>query len=114
MNATLRFEELLTHCRQMLRRGESFDLAGLCRDRPDWLPELRRRLAEPETPTPDGDSGGAEPLTVERPEEAALAFLAPAQTAGELGRLGGYRVLGVLGRRTGATWPEPSRSSAKP
>jgi hypothetical protein len=44
-----------------------------------------------ETPPPQGAAPGAEAIP------GALPDLAPAQAAGELGRLGGYRILKVLG-----------------
>jgi hypothetical protein len=82
-----------------------------CRDCPELLPAVKRRLEQlraldgqlanlfPSTPsgaspaTPDAQSPGAS----RQPGKVEYAFLSPPQLAGELGRLGNYRVLEELG-----------------
>jgi hypothetical protein len=53
--------------------------------------ELPSDLRSADTPPP------AHPAAPPEPTEEAYPFLAPAEAPGELGRLGGYRVLSVLG-----------------
>jgi hypothetical protein len=57
-----------------------------------------KQLPPAERPTRAGFPAGCLPLSAEAtPLPEALALLAPAQAAGELGRLGPYRILRVLG-----------------
>ena len=58
-------------------------------------------LAEAPTvsPRPSGSqTQEGQPLPGARPQETAFAFLAPAQAPDEIGRLGPYRILALLGR----------------
>jgi serine/threonine protein kinase/WD40 repeat protein len=94
-------EDLMSLWQRRRAEGESPTPAELCRERPELLPELERRIAllmqmsaladvTHSTGTLEGGGAGkAGELT---------AFLAPAQAPDELGRLRGYRVLEVLGR----------------
>lgn len=118
--------ELLSRWQQVHERGHDAPAAALCRDRPDLIPELERRIraladqgqpvrpvgdpagepaadlpgvpwsgATPAASAPDEATGDAPPGGP--PTAALYPFLAPAQQPGELGRLGPYRVLGLLG-----------------
>ncbi len=113
-----RLEELLSVCDRLLSEGKGFRLEELCRDEPSLLPELRRRLAAvcrmdalargaPETHqqeigletsaqvTPAGHTMWPAQLAPPAPD---LLFLRPPEAPDEIGRLGDFRVLGVLGR----------------
>src|SRR5689334_12880287 len=60
---------------------------------------LARRLEGlSESPTRTGGSDSSAESGTARTEEDVCAFLAPSQGPGELGRLGDYRILRVLGR----------------
>jgi serine/threonine protein kinase len=112
-----KLEEILSVCDQLLAEGKGFRLEEVCRDDLTLMPEVRRRLsvtghfeslAREEAP-PSGEEGlettAGAPSSVRTlwPEHAAipapdLMFLRPPEGPGEIGRLGPFRVLGVLGR----------------
>ena len=94
-------EDLVSLWQRRRAEGEPPTPAELCCERPDLLPELERRIAvlaqmraladvTHATGTLDGGDAGK--------DSELTAFLAPAQAPDELGRLGGYRILQVLGR----------------
>jgi formylglycine-generating enzyme required for sulfatase activity len=96
-------DHLLSLWQQEAEQGRDLRPAELCRDHPELLPELERRVeavrkigdlartgSAASAPTvPDG-RGFAGP-------DLKLPFLTPPQAADELGRLGGFRVLRILG-----------------
>jgi tRNA A-37 threonylcarbamoyl transferase component Bud32 len=97
--------ELLLRWEELRAQGQRVAAEELCRDCPELLPEIKRRLealwpmydlgtVSSDTPAQadDPDATRIEP-GLDRP----LAFLAPAQQPDEIGRLGPYRVLKVLG-----------------
>src|SRR5208337_4309023 len=108
-------EEHVLHCRQCtallptvkaddtlveaLRAGARLALQPADRDVEALMSRLRKlRPAVPsahETTTGEYTQGDASPMS-DKPE--TFDFLAPAQSAGEIGRLGKYRVLKLLGQ----------------
>ena len=61
------------------------------------LERMLRKKDEQTTPIGSADDSRAERAAIGEDTEDGLAFLSPAQQPGELGRLGGYRILRVLG-----------------
>ena len=104
-----RLDDLLLEWQECADRGESVAPEVLCRDCLELLPELRRRVAilEGFRPPPDVtlDQTGPAVETSDASAKAGpggpardiLEWLNPAQTANEIGRLGRYRILRVLG-----------------
>src|SRR5262245_5512621 len=89
------------HARRV--RGDAAALDDLCRDHPEIAAEVRRRARVLEhlerlagSTFPSGQQAGASSATVSWPL-AGPEFLAPPQADDELGRLGKYRILSVLG-----------------
>src|SRR5262249_36762611 len=70
-------------------------------DCPELLPELRRRLDAP-ADCPTASEAPPDSCTIDSPPShqtwAGPTFLRPPQAAGELGRLGPYRVIQILGQ----------------
>jgi serine/threonine protein kinase/WD40 repeat protein len=98
--AAQRVDALLSRWQDLRGQGQSVSAEELCVDHPELLEEVRRRLdalaamerflamgSQPSLATSSCDGGAA-----------AAAFLRPAQAPDELGRLGGYRVLRLLGQ----------------
>src|SRR5262249_9437455 len=133
MSAEDRLDQLLLRWHKLDSQGQNVTAAELCRDSPDLLPELARRigvlremqslvlpllgaagvavapaqdLAAGHTPpdafassAPDGPPqprGDQSPAGADRTWRLSVV-LRPPQQPDELGRLGGYRVLRVLG-----------------
>jgi hypothetical protein len=103
MTAEERLDDLLLRWQEEHHLGRDVPAAELCRDSAELAGELARRidavrhLERLADVTPVGDTGaaGAAPAA----DDAWLAgLLDPAQQPDEAGRLGSYRVLGVLGR----------------
>src|SRR5262245_56370116 len=85
-------------------RGDVAPLDELCRDNPEIADEIRRRVRVLEhfeglvaATGPSGRQAGASSATPSWPL-AGPELLAPPQSDGELGRLGKYRILSILGR----------------
>lgn len=108
-------DELMARWQQAREAGTPLSPEELCRDCPDLLPELQARLATVQsavehlpatataTPAVVATPGRhpSPPLTLPPAADAPppdLSFLQPARGPGELGRLGPYRVLAVLGQ----------------
>ena len=117
--------DLLVRYEELAKQGKPPSLEKLCADCPELLPELRQQLVKLGTLqadvagmfAPEGKTradrsaagsvgrtvGNAHPhwtrgrSTTEH-DPALTDFLAPAEAAGELGRLGKYRILDVVGR----------------
>jgi hypothetical protein len=98
--------EILLRWEELRAQGQSVAAEELCRDSPELLPEVQRRLealgAMRQLLTVSSE---AAPSQAEDPHatpsdaslDRSLAFLAPAQQPDEMGRLGPYRVLKLLG-----------------
>ncbi len=94
MDLETRLLERLGVYESMIRQGQRVSAEELCRDCPDLLEEVKARIHDLESLHSLLDTNVDEP----RPGSAsALHFLAPAQAKDELGRLGGFRILKVLG-----------------
>jgi serine/threonine protein kinase len=85
-------------------RGDASPLDELCRDHPEIAGEIRRRARVLEhleplagATAPPGQHAGASSATTPT-AFAGPEFLAPPQSDDELGRLGKYRILSILGR----------------
>jgi WD40 repeat protein len=93
--------DLLLRWEELRQAGQTPSVEELCVDCPELIPELRvqiQKLTDMESfLVPDTRSA----ITAEQPTFAPVVvapdLLAPAQSGDELGRLGGYRVLKVLG-----------------
>ena len=94
---------LLSQWHERRVRGDAAPLDELCRDHPEIAGEIRRRAGVLEylerlagATAPPGQQAGASsaitPRAPDRPE-----FLVPPQSDDELGRLGKYRILSILG-----------------
>ncbi len=102
MSSAPTIEALLLRWEELRAAGQEVTAEELCGDHAELLSEVRRRLevlravygvldtAIP--PTHPGEGPPGEPAAPD-----AYAFLAPPQQPGELGRLGPYRILKVLG-----------------
>jgi hypothetical protein len=94
-------EDLVSLWQRRRDEGRSATPAELCRERPELLPELERRIAVLEQM---GALAGLTHATgtlntgCAGKDQELTSFLAPPQAPDELGRLGGYRILEVLGR----------------
>src|SRR4051812_28851275 len=94
---------LLSQWHECRVRGDLAPLDDLCRDNPDLAAELRRqaRLLEQLEQLAAGSTastGQEEVSSATMPGAVVgLDFLAPPESDGELGRLGRYRVLKILG-----------------
>jgi Leucine-rich repeat (LRR) protein len=100
--------QLVSRWQQLQQQGQAVSPEELCAGCPEHLDELRRRLSEDATverfpqlsrlqgTTPSLPAAG--PVGAARgPGASAFDFLSPPQGPGELGRLGLYRVLRLLG-----------------
>src|SRR5262245_50449617 len=101
---TVRLDELLARWRQGRDSGQVISAEELCRDCPVLLPALRRRISDllVREAAARATGQGARPidLTVDaQPLRPVIntRFLRPPESDGEMGRLGAYRVLKVLG-----------------
>jgi serine/threonine protein kinase len=98
--------ELLLRWEELQAQGQPVAAEELCRDRPELLPEVKRRLevlgamyqlltvSSEATPS---QAEGPHATQSQVARDRSLAFLAPAQQPDEIGRLGAYRVLKLLG-----------------
>lgn len=108
-------DELMTRWQQAREQGKPLTPEELCRDCPDLISQVKARIAAIEVAVrdlpavvtePTGPSvvpgrhpnppTSLPPAANEPPPD--LSFLEPAKGSGELGRLGPYRVLAVLGQ----------------
>jgi len=97
-------DELVSRWESLRKQGQVMSAEELCAGRPELLPEVRQRLdalgdmerllatGAPES-TPSHTDAEADAHT-----SAAAAALRPPQAPDELGRLGGYRILKLLGQ----------------
>lgn len=111
MNPDARLDRLVATWKQRHDRGETVSAASLCRDCPELVPLLRKRIealrsrGDPVRPTLDGprtsttadDEKPTQPQFAPREGIPSLP-LDPPGGPDELGRLGPYRVLRVLGQ----------------
>jgi hypothetical protein len=117
MVADPRLDQLLLRWEELHEQGTSISAEELCRDTPELIGELSRRIrdlefmdgllgpspeAQADWPTQTGDgteTPGDSPRHLAGDEDTRKLFasLTPPQDAGELGRLGAYRILKVLG-----------------
>jgi serine/threonine protein kinase len=98
--------ELVLQWEKLRAQGQPVTAAELCHDSPELLPEVQRRLealaamhsvlnvSSQATPAEAGDCYATRSSD---PPGSSLSFLAPAQEPDEIGRLGPYRVLKLLG-----------------
>ena len=94
-------EGLLSRWHALRQQGQNPAAEELCAGSPELLGELRRGLAALASMEGFLGAGGTPSLTTPLPDARppdAAAGLRPPQGPGELGRLGGYRVLKLLGQ----------------
>src|SRR5262245_44113243 len=103
MPDTADLDDLVQRLRDAHARGEALAPEDLCRDRPELLAALCRRWDAVRRAGQPADSDGpgtfstqASPLPELPPDLWRL--LTPPQRTDEVGRLGGYRVLRLLGQ----------------
>jgi serine/threonine protein kinase len=94
-----RVSDLLLRWEALRQRGQAVSAEEMCADCPELLPELRRLQAVREMEAMVADSDADTPVPADNELGPAVSEgLAPPQESGEIGRLGPYRVLQVLGQ----------------
>src|SRR5262249_45273898 len=90
-----RVEDLLLRWEELSERGESVTPEELCRDCPELLDELRRRVRALQALNPALDAAGGPPTADARAPPAGTDPRSPAARATAVP---GYEILGELGR----------------
>src|SRR5262245_15749084 len=102
MDQTTRLDELLLAWQEQADRGNPTPVEELCRDCPDLIPELRRRIAEIDQFTRTADpTHSRTPLSrtqVAPFDAAATMAISSGATVPTRQGIPGYEILGELGR----------------
>lgn len=94
-------QEVLARWQQLRQQGYTPSAEELCADCPQWLETLKRHMATERIEVqawPPADAGRQRPVKDHGTWAETFAFLGPPKGPDEIGWLGPYRVLKVLGR----------------
>src|SRR4051812_3161109 len=104
MTVDARVGQLVERWQSLQARGEDTSVEDLCRDCPELLDDLRRALHEPSDAGSEVDTArtsmpeaGAEAIASGDATEGLFDFFDPPRGPGEIGRLGPYQVIRLIG-----------------